>query len=132
MIRAHRKALEAMAPAGLTLFVSKVPEGVALPSRYAVLHFTSGEAASSSYSRGVSDFRRWPFVTHAYGKDAEQCQWVQEQLEDAYLDKRPAIPGRQCTPIERVGAGIPPEPDNDETPPIVLARDSWAFVSLPA
>ena len=89
-------------------------------------------ASATRYDGDGADWRHWPFVTHAYGKTVDQCQWVQERLDEAFQGVRPQVAGRSCTRISRVGDGIAPEPDTDEIPPIILARDSWAFDSIPA
>lgn len=112
----------------VTLYVTRAPAGSAPP--YAVLHFAP-DVASATSANDKTDWRSWMFVTHSVGSDADQCEWVRERLEAALLDHAPTVAGRSCDRITRLGSGVPPEVDNDVQPPLVLARDTWVFASVP-
>lgn len=127
MIRAHRAAIETLL-AGLTFHVSRAPSGTAVP--YVVLHPDQGAATTTSYG-GDSDWRPWTFQTTCVGSTTEQAEWMAEKVEARLLDVAPAVTGRTCSPIRKTTT-VPVDRDEDVQPPVFLARDVWAFASIPA
>lgn len=128
MIRAHRKAVQAMIT-GLPVYVSVVPDAAVMP--YVVLHPDQGVPQRTSMS-GDSDWRSWRYVTHCFGSDAEQAGWAAERVEAGLLDKTPTVAGRVCDRIIRESSQ--PIQDDNATPTnvVYLARDVWLFHSIPA
>lgn len=127
MIRDHRKAVEALL-SGLSAHVSRAPSGT--PTPYVVLHPDQGNASATSYG-GDSDWRPWRYVTVCVGTTTEQAQLWAEKVEARLLDVVPVVTGRTCGPIRKEST-VPVDRDEDKQPPIFLARDVWAFSSLPA
>lgn len=127
MIRAHRRAVEAMLT-GLNVYVSKAPSGAAMP--YVVLHPDQGSTESTGFD-GVTDWRTWRYITHSYGTDAEQTEWAAERVEAGLLDKRPIVEGRICDRV-RKESNVPVNRDEDSSSTVFLARDVWVFHSIPA
>lgn len=127
MIRAHRKAVEAMIT-GLAVYVSKAPTGAQMP--YVVLHPDQGSTDATSLE-GSPDWRTWRYTTHSFGSDAEQAEWAAEKVEAGLLGKRPSVVGRVCDRITKE-VNTPVDRDEDASPTVFLARDIWLFHSIPA
>lgn len=127
MIRAHVDAVVALVPT-VSAYVTRPPGDASLP--YVVVHPDQGEAYADSMA-GASSWRPWTVQTTCVGVTAEQALWAAEQVEAGLLDAVPTVAGRQCTPI-RKEASVPLARDEDVQPPVFIARDVWAFVSVPA
>ncbi len=128
MIRAHTDAIMTLLDAGLDVYESRAPAGAATP--YVVLHPGQGNALPMSYD-GDSTWRAWPFQTTCVSDDVDGAQWAAEKVEARLLDVTPIIAARGCSPIRKT-VTVPVARDESVQPPVYIARDLWAFNSIPA
>lgn len=127
MIRLHRTAVVSLLT-GLTVVETHAQGSVAAP--YVALHTNQGTASSTSYD-AIDDFRGWEFTTVSAGTDTDQAQLVAEKVEARLLGTVPTVPGRVCGPItKQVSRAV--IKDTTVPIPVFIARDVWAFSSVPA
>lgn len=126
MIRAHVAGVRALL-GDLRNFVTRADAETALP--YVVVHPNQGYADPVNLHLD-SDYRTWTFQTTCVGSTAEQAEAAAERVEQRLLDQTPTVTGRVCSPI-RKQTSVTVARDEDVKPPVYIARDVWAFVSLP-
>lgn len=126
MIRAHVAALKVLL-GDLRTAVTRAEPDTVFP--YVVLHPNQGAASTTTFS-GSSDQRTWTFTTTCVGSTAEQAEAAAERVWERLLDAAPAVTGRVCFPI-RNQVSVNVIRDEDVQPPVYIARDVWAFISLP-
>jgi hypothetical protein len=127
MIRAHVAAVKALMTFGV-VYDGVVPDRTT--GAYRVLYADSGSIASDDLAHS-STWRQWRFMTTSVGTTPEQARAFAEHAQSELVGVRPTVSGRSCGPIYHDGSR-PVDRDDDVSPPLFYAVDSWFFMSTPA
>lgn len=120
--------LTLLEPLTADVYVTRAPTGTT--GTYVVLHPSRGLGESTSFA-GDDAERRCRFMTHCVGSGWEQVDATATHVRDALSRVRPAVTGRQSTPIvHEQELGIDRDEDMPDT--VFLARDMWTFCTWPA
>lgn len=125
----HAAAVHALLEAVVRVYDVEAPQKPDLP--YALL-FVPGGALLRVALAPVSSKRDIEFQVTSVGLTEDGMRSVQDRAATALVDRRPAVAGRQTSPIWQVpGAGDLPRVDRDVTPHRLYVVDRFAFSSVP-
>lgn len=124
----HAAAIKALLAPTVRLHEGERPDSSPLPA--AVLFVPSGTRTRTTLAT-ISDRRDVPFQVTSVGLDPEGVRSVAQRVQDALLDRRPAIAGRTCWPITQEGSD-PIRLDRDVNPHVYYAVDLYNLSSVPA
>jgi hypothetical protein len=125
--RTHTAAIVAvLEAAGLTVGNGS---GIGLTAPYVVVYSDSG-AVDGPLGDRFADLDQ-TVILHSVGTGPEQAQWVADKARTALLGSTPTVTGRTVLYVDHADSQ-PLYRDDDVTPPLYLAVDTYTFSTTPA
>lgn len=127
MSNAHIVGFKALL-ASVTVDDAETPNEAALPR--VVLYADQGASTRDTLC-ATPDGTVVTIQTTCIGETREQAGWMLDKVTELVENKRPAVDGFVCSPVQNLFANLPRR-DDDVDPPVFYAVTTWRFTAVPA